>query len=684
MAGEVPVAVVRQDSTQALIKKTLQTKVLNELGPSFAPSRIIDLHGDLGKDHYPTTTSGKIQKTVLREWVIEHLNQVESSGSSTDLKSEVTTCWSTLTGLAPEDIDPDMPIRQFTDSMTQIQFCYLVNQRLHLVLAPNDLVELDTIGKQAEFLKKRKEHPSVDFTSRDNTHVLPMQLDIERTKRVASSKLDLLGLGWDDVEEAIPMTDLMKQVRYGLRPTASNVRMSWIAESSITVTELQVALHTWLARHPLLRSTPVTYDDDLDLYLVMKPVAEWAKLQVVHGDTVEDLDGVATYKLNDPEYDHVKENGPLFRATILNVRNPSVVGLVMHLHHLMFDAHTLFRWFEDLQDLLNRKAQLLHFHPYRDYAADYHRFRVGTAAQKATDFHADRIRGISSTTDALWPPQLVPHWFKGDDQGWVHSDNTPGRTSERPLLDGTKSRGTKGISRAVLVPRILELRQRLAIAPPIIAKCACALLNVRKTGAKEAVFGTIESGRTWPSADGSRFGAKGIDVLELDGPTMIHCLTRTTILPEETTLQLLTRMTKDQDDLVSHAYVPLDDVFRKLDASDATAFLDIVRRQSFNWIMQGYQQQTAHRIQRIDGVGRPDIGFSWLPGLSNGNLLRLNVTYDDAQFRANTIYNIMTEYLCAVAWLSEPDNMDKPVGQCEFKGYDIVDLDVEGPALYRR
>lgn len=58
--------------------------------------------------------------------------------------------------------------------------------------------------------------------------------------------------------------------------------------------------------------------------------------------------------------------------------------------------------------------------------------------------------------------------------------------------------------------------------------------------------------------------------------------------------------------------------------------------------------------------------------------------YDDAQLRAADVYSVMTEFLCAVTWLRDPGNLDKPVSQCEFQGRDIMDLDREGPARYRK
>lgn len=660
--------------------------ISDKLGASFAPTRVFDLQDDLRKDTYPTTTSGKIQKAMLREWIMDHLSQVavEDQDSSNDLTSEVTKVWSGITGLTPGDIDPDVSIRTFADSMMQIQFCHLIGQRLQLAIRQSDLIKFNTIQKQAELLRERKQHHAKDYDSHNMAHDLPMKLDMKRAKHVASSKVNQLGFGWDDVQEVIPIHDCVKRSHYGFRPNSWNIRVSWISNSSIIIPEIQAALHIWLQRHPLLRSTPVTYDDELDLYLVMHPSADWMRLQVIDGGTVEDVNCVATYKLNDPEYDYIDRNGPLFRATVLSVNNSSVFGLVMHLHHLILDAHILSRWFEDLGDILNHKEDLLNFHPYHDYITDYHRHRTRAASQKAVDFHVNRIRGVSYAKDALWPPQIAPHWLKGDNQGWVRSDNTPGCPSERPLLDGDRSCGTKGISRAVLVPKLLELQHKFAITPPIVAKCACALLNVRMTGAKEALFGVIESGRTWPSADDSQIDHNGMNILEVDGPTITHCLNRTRITPEETAIQLLTRMTKDQDDIVSYIYAPIDEICRKLDDSDETSFVDIVHRQSFNWIMGGYKEHVSDPIKRIEVIARPDLGLSWLPGLLQGNMLRLTVSYDDAQLRAIEVYNIMTEYLCAVAWLSDPANMDKNVAQCEFQGHDIVDLDQEGAGRYRQ
>ncbi|RAH40259.1 AMP-binding enzyme family protein [Aspergillus brunneoviolaceus CBS 621.78] len=686
VVGEVPVAVMRKDpSGQLPVKTALQTMVSNKLGQSFAPARILDLQDDLGKDHYPTTTSGKIQKIVLREWVTEHLNQITVDNPvsfGNDLTAELTTLCSGLTGLAPGDIDRDASIRSFADSMMQIQFCHLIGQKLQLVVTQMDLIKFNTIRKLAKLLHERKH--AKDSRFRDTDCASPAQLDMERAKQVALSKLSGLGFRWDDVEEVVPIADCVKRTHYGHRPNSWNTRMSWIASPSISVTDIKAALHTWLQRHPLLRSTPLTYDEKLDLYLVMRPSEDWMKLQVVDGGMVGDINSVETYKLNDADYDHIDGKGPLFRATILSVEKPSVVGLVMHLHHLVFDAHILFRWFEDLKNLLKCKDQLFNFHPYRDYIADYQGNRTGPAARRAIDFHVSKIRGVSSATDAFWPRQIAPCWLKGDNQGWVHSDHTPGHPSERPLLDGDKSIGTRGITRAVHVPKISELQRKFAITPPTIARCACALINVRMTGAKEAIFGLVESGRTWPSADDSHPANRGVDILEVDGPTIVQCLSRTTITPDETAIQLLTRMSKDQDDIVSNTYAPMNEICRKLDETDSKSFLDILFRQSLNWRMGGYKEHASDPIKLVENISRSDFGLFWLPGMMEGDRLRLTVKYDDAQLRATDVYNIMTEFLCAVAWLGDPGNVDKPVSQCEFQGRDIVDLDHEGPARYRR
>ncbi|KAM3072511.1 hypothetical protein ACMFMG_009309 [Clarireedia jacksonii] len=705
LAGEIPVAVLTQSGHTKVSHEEIQRTVLSELGPGFAPSMVLDLQEDLKKKSFPTTVSGKVQKTVLRQWVLEYLSNTDTTQvipSNNTLESQLTRFWAALSGLDAANLSADVPVQTFTDSMMLIQFCALVREKLQKDITIRELKDFNTIRMQVKLLENRERNTSMSAVhSQGDTAKFPLQTllqvlgnenRIEAIKQCTSARLAPLGLSWDDVEDVVPMTDTMTLMSRGMRPNAWNHRHTIVIKST-TYLELKSILQTWVQRHPLMRTTTVSDGTDIDFYLVMKACDNWIQHQLIDGEEVESADCLLTYRLNDVEWDYVSPAGPLFKATILPLHRSSEIGLILHWHHAIFDGLIIKRWYAELIDLLNHESSALPFHPFRDFAETYYTRRHGELAQKGVEFHAKRLQGIASSGTTLWPIQKAPGWLKGADWGWMHPNGTPGQPSERVLLDGDKSCGTMGSNRTIHVPKILDLRLKYEISPPIVTKAACAMFNLYKTGAEEAVFVSVESGRSWPLVEDNEYEGRSINPLTIDGPTMTETINRIRVLPDETVRQFLIRIRDEQRDIDLYSHTPIAAILDRLamdpvnGEADVRAVKDILQRQIYDWLpstrpMNQEGPEKPQLMEILECLGRTDLGIVWFPTLLKGEVLHLEATWDDAQLRASEAHEAMSEFLCSIAWLSEPANLDRRVQECEYTGYEITDI---GPfENYRR
>jgi hypothetical protein len=643
--------------------------VAAELGRSFAPTMVLDLSRDLGKEKFPTTTSGKIQKGTLQEWVIKHLDQVAIKGLEPgNILSELTACWSAVSGLAMEEIDPNRPIRTFTDSTMIIQFLHIASQK-GWNFTFKTLTIHNTIRQQAQLVDENnlESLPVVDAPR-------SAQMSIkDACKESVTAKLRELGLKWDDVEAVIPMTDYASNFsRDKSRPTAWNFRLNWSVENSMAESQLLCVVDSWFARHSLLRCTSTVCDDDLEVFVVMRHHSRWLKHQIIYGGDVEDMEAVIRYRLGNPDYDHVNGTGPLFKIAIFRTQTPAAYGFVMHIHHCLYDALSLIRWIQDLKALLNQKGDsTLQFHDYEEFATQFYEYRGSKTAKEGVNFHVSRLRGISSVPNTLWPPNV-----SASKEASCESLETASVVLAPKSVD--KGCGTQGTNCYIRLPQLAAMQSQFAITAPIIAITACALVNIRQTKAREAVFTNLLSGRTWPLADDAQSNHGG-NMLEVDGPTMTYTVSRIRVEETETAVQLLQRVQREQDQLAIYAHTPLNHInqeLRVLDDEEGAAdvsFMDtIYRRQSFDWLLEQYGESESDAMKLIHDDSRSNLGFVWFPFIRDGNLLHLNVTYDHALLTPSEVHQVTAEFMCATAWLSDPTNAQKSLSECQFSGYEVA------------
>lgn len=117
VAGEVPVAIVRQLPIGEDPSGLLQNAVRTNLGALHVPDEILTLN-TLRLDDYPRTMSGKVQKSTLRNLVSafrKHRRPVapQITSKSKSVEETVLHVWWRATGVLPANLDKEAPTSKF-------------------------------------------------------------------------------------------------------------------------------------------------------------------------------------------------------------------------------------------------------------------------------------------------------------------------------------------------------------------------------------------------------------------------------------------------------------------------------------------------------------------------------------------------------------------------------------------
>lgn len=702
---EAIVAVIRRDPGAEYDGDDLRNTVSSILGPELAPSMILDLEKDLGRDKFPMTASGKAQKPILRQWVMEHvrIQQPDQVGDeSAPLETQLTGIWASLTGRSATSIEPDTSVHKFADSMILIQFCSAVLARYKTSVAVKDLVEFKTIRSQAELINERMQVVSSSGSREEIPPPAPKpwwerasnQRKMPGLEDAVLKRVEGMGFGREDVEDVFPKVDIIGRLSRGARPGAWNHRRVMIARG-YDADRLASSIATWLEKHPLLRSVTVSSGTD-DSFVIMKGHSSWLSNQIFHGESIEGTEMLLNYRIGDPDWDCVSIPGPFLKATILPIQNTQDTGLIFHLHHLVFDGIILRQWFRELDHIIAGRESPYVFESFGRYSDALDHWIQTGASNSAVQYHVDRLRGIGAAANCLWPPQRAPLWMKGDDSGWKYPDGRPGEPEARKPLDGAHSRGGLGLLYSAKLPHMMQLKENFEIPPPMVTKGACVLLNLHLTGGDEAVFNTYESGRAWPASSGNSEAESGRDInpLSIDGGTFTLAVSRTRVAEEETSIQLLNRLLKEQHEIDQNSQAPIDHVIDQLErpqegasqasTADAQVVRDCIKRQFFDWLPDVRLDQSDSFMELVENIMRCDLGVLWFPSFNvSEQTLKLGTTWDDAQLSTSEVSEVMKKFLSAIAWLTEPENWERPAKECKFdiEGFEIADV---GEKIYRR
>jgi hypothetical protein len=143
------------------------------------------------------------------------------------------------------------------------------------------------------------------------------------------------------------------------------------------------------------------------------------------------------------------------------------------------DATYQARFLGDLNEALepsSRPRSLRSHASYKLWAESYYSLQTTPQARNSIAWHAEYLSDIQNhLKDSQWPP--IP--------------------LTRGPFDPTCKDYVPGVRHSFVVPDLAALRKQYPdISAPIIVKAAFALLNIRRTGTKSAVFSNVQAGRT--------------------------------------------------------------------------------------------------------------------------------------------------------------------------------------------
>ncbi|KAI9719235.1 MAG: putative NRPS-like protein biosynthetic cluster [Candelaria pacifica] len=679
IAGEIPVAVIQRNKDVNVPGSVKQQLIVQELGQNSKPERVLDLRDDLGQSDFPKTLSGKVQKSVLKDMVERFLSE-ETNGTYLDNGIQSTidaliAIWAQATGKSTRELSTTLSVDSFADSITMMRYIQLVKKKLGKALSIDDLRANDSIEAQANLLDSRSSVESSScFRSQDREgppevadmiHAQGNRQVFKLTQDKVERTLAPIGLLWNNVEDVLPMDDFPALQLRDMRKASWNHRQAYFT-SSASPPELRHAVESCLKVHPILRSMVVYYDDTTPLYIVMRPNKAWFDFAITEGHEVGKPEELARYLYNDVNADHAGFPGPLFKIMIVKILNTNTAGIIYVANHSCFDALSINLWLEDLDAALGSNSSPLSHHvDFRLFAKDLYQSRNTSEMHKASAFHYNRLRGISNFKEALWPPQRAPQWFKGSPIGWNSQ-------CERVALDGADAIGVSGISVSISLPSLPTIKSKHGIPAQIVVKAALALLNVRLTQQKQAIFSQYEAARYWPSRSNDAENTQANDPMDIAGPTFQLVLNLIPISGSEKLSQFLHRLHKEQELLTHNAIAPLRQIQALLASSgeesslsnenENSLFDTIMRRQVFNWIPNTHP--LYQHISKIQVESRSDLGVTWVCNLVDKQTLFLNAQYDDAQLYAVEVRKAVDELIDIIDWITEKADWDQEVRTC--------------------
>ncbi|KAK5707122.1 NRPS protein [Elasticomyces elasticus] len=637
MAGEVPIAIITIKDGQTVNASELKNATSHDLGPAFAPKMVLQLKQDLGMNAWPTTASGKVRKVELRAVVREYLQKQEASRSVDTAAPTIDSLIRIWQGISGTDsLSGETDIQSFADSLMMMQLSGMVKKQLGKDVTVEDYKMCDTIQQQAELIDSKPQVGAKLGPQKPERKGPPTAEDMpfladsdafDDVKATVTNTMATVGLEWKEVEDVMPLPDWDAIFCHKSRPTSWNLRFSYHAPCSAR--KLEAAVMESLTYHPTLRAMGVEEADGRMLLVSVRNTEEWRQVAMTSGWQVETKEDLNKLLLDHPEFDCASLPGPLVRIHFATVRSDGSSGLIFVGSHATNDMSMTKLWLDDVSAILTGESTPLPHAQFKDYANAFAKHREGTESDNGVAYWTHKMQGVSTVPESsLWPPQRAAEWFKGVDTNWARWSGAKARRGERCVAIDEKRRAQKGLRRMVKVQDITRLKSEHGVPVFMLVKAAIALLNIAKTGGKEAVFGTINAARTWPfSSDYTpleREACSG-NPLDVSGCTTEYLFDRIPVGQSKSVLAFMQQVTKDEEHNSAYAHTPffriIDRLRDPLSAEDARSFaererdaeaiLPLIRRQSFNWLPTAPNAQSNPKgMKMLEMLTRMDNGLT--------------------------------------------------------------------------
>lgn len=642
---------------------------------------------DLGIQAFPSTTSGKIRKQDLRQMVLAHLTKqrqqqnVEMPQSLTvtdphtrSAESTLLQILSTLIGQREQSIPREKPIHTMTDSINILRFQAAIWQRLNKNVTISDILRAENIKDVADLVTLRPGSQNIVEYAPKRTgppqtnnvvHVQGEESLLWHTRRGIEPILSKLNFTWSEVEDIFPIPDLSIQTFETTRPLAFSLRSSFIARSA-SRDQLRHAIEAALRQWEMFRSIAVTIDNRA-LFVTLRASEQWSKIVITETNDIKTPQDIPSLGRAHGENINVdpRTGGPLARFFLANVESTGTAGLLLIAHHSIFDAQSMQAFSSDIGSHLANSPPTGARTPYKLYADMYFQHTTSLPAQISISFHANRLRGVSSSQKHLWPPQRCVGWHIGDDHGYQVSRTltAPTIAQERAQIDNDKGFiGLIGITTLARLEDLSLLRTTHQISAPVLFKAALAMLNAHLSGTPEAVFANTQAGRTWPFID-ETVAEYLPPPITIAGSTLAIVMNRIGVYGYETAGEFLKRLEEEQQALTAHAHAPTASIAAQLNAADAAIFM-AGRRQVLDWNLnplaensESQHKERELRLLQIDGFTEAMI--EWHGGMAGPDVVNLTVRWDGAQFGKAEVEGWAALFVKAMIWLAAAENWER-------------------------
>ncbi|KAM7214894.1 hypothetical protein V8F06_009720 [Rhypophila decipiens] len=728
-AGQVPVAVVKtvDGADKATIKREIMAKC-RQLGPMFVLDGVYYL-GDLDMETFPVTSLGKIKKEMLRK-AVDQLRKpkqavtflpVRTDGSDSEKATIPTTnglhgglqgglsrithqlavIWEGLIGEKP---GLDDSVAHFADSITILRFCDRVLNALDERLYLQDLVDNDTINKQAALLHQRSANEvqapmfgsSFPSSTQSNsasafiTSTAPTPLLLRGSAQAPKSLTDhesviypvaaqaALDAGFQvsDIEDVLRIRENYLRLAIGTRPQSYHIRTLIRISNRYSISDVRHALEAGLTLRSIFRTILARLPDGNPFHIILGP-SESLFDKIIQTATVPDQASRDALTKDGSSSFHSSPFMAQFQ--IITVQSPVAETIISATYnHSIVDAMSILPWHLDLERLLRQPGTPLPpSTPFKPFTELFHLYKSSLPAQLSAEYTVSRLRGISRFKSALWPPQRSPGWMICDDGCPRQMASTRDSTREQ-LWHGkwashyaAEFHSIPRVGRNISLAGIEWLRQAKKIEPSLVMKCAIAVFNILQTGSEYAVFNTIHAGRSWPFVPD--WMAKMLPpAMSIAGPTTEWSLELCRVdANNETVGTLLTRMKDEHEILEKHCHVPWEQVLEGLGGGEESQVAeDATFRQAFVWdvsiglgLAGGLDPAEATRggkAKAMEVVGRydwPDCGLFWnafmvdrtnLFFIANWDTAQMNL--DEVEGHCNTVASILRQLVKEANW----------------------------------
>ncbi|KAK5121563.1 hypothetical protein LTR85_004735 [Meristemomyces frigidus] len=278
VAGEVPLATIKQASGAANGSGKVREVVRQKLGPAFIPAHVVIIE-DLGLDDFPKTDSGKIQKAHLEKIVAEQdvvgslstARDAQEASRASDMSSTSYTLqsiWSSLLGISMDELTPSTHIDEMADSITMMRAANNIERRVGQCVTLKDLIQNPTISGQTALLRTRAQTGAHELLTEvrqrkgppamsDMIHTLGSPARHQAVQKAFAVVAADMGLSWEqDVEDVMPIWDFGHVLLKRLRQQSWNHRHAYVATRASSKV-LRAALERALSNQPMLRTLAI-------------------------------------------------------------------------------------------------------------------------------------------------------------------------------------------------------------------------------------------------------------------------------------------------------------------------------------------------------------------------------------------------------------------------------------------